>query len=64
MLILTGCSGQPTRFKEVERFNGGHVYVDTETGIGYARMDGSNAMFPIYDKDGEPYRPNGWRDHE
>ena len=63
MILLMGCGQRaPDRFKAVEHFKGGTVYVDTETGIGYANL-GGGAMFPIYDKDGELYRPNGWRDN-
>ena len=52
------------RFKVVERFEGGCIYVDTETGIGYGRLYDSESMFVLYDTDGTIYRPNGWRDYE
>ena len=51
------------RFKVVERFEGGCIWVDTETGIGYGQIyDSDKSLFPLYDTDGELYRPNGWRD--
>lgn len=63
-LLVTGCGHRaPDRFKVVEQFNGGCIYVDTETGIGYAQLYGAGSVFPLYDKDGELYRPNGWRDY-
>lgn len=63
-LLLTGCGQRaPQRFKVVEQFEGGVVWVDTETGIGYAQLYGAGSVFPLYDKDGELYRPNGWRDY-
>ncbi len=49
------------RFEMVERYDDMSVLVDKETGIGYARFAGE--IFPLYDKDGELYRPNGWRDY-
>lgn len=63
-LLLTGCDRAPQRFKVVERFEGGVVWVDTDTGIGYAQLHGAGSVFPLYDKDGEHYRPNGWRDYD
>ena len=64
-LMLTGCGQRaPRRFKVVENFNGGCVYVDTETGIGYGCIYGNSTIFPLYDADGNLYRPNGWRDYE
>ena len=63
-LLLTGCGQRaPQRFKVVEKFEGGVVYVDTETGIGYAQLYGAGSVFPLYDENGEHYRPNGWRDY-
>lgn len=63
-LLVTGCGHRaPDRFKVVEHFQGGVVYVDTDTGIGYAQLYGAGSVFPLYDKDGELYRPNGWRDY-
>jgi hypothetical protein len=47
----------------VEHFQGGVVYVDTDTGIGYAQLYGAGSVFPLYDENGEHYRPNGWRDN-
>ena len=52
------------RFQVVERFEGGCIWVDTETGIGYGQIyDSNRSLFPIYDVDGTLYRPNGWRDN-
>ena len=63
-LLLSGCGNRaPQRFKVVERFTGGCVWVDTETGIAYAQMYGIDGVFPLYDENGEHYRPNGWRDY-
>ena len=63
-LLLTGCGQRaPQRCKVVEKFEGGVVYVDTETGIGYAQLYGAGSVFPLYDENGEHYRPNGWRDY-
>ena len=63
-LLLTGCGHRaPQRFKVVEQFEGGVVWVDTETGIGYAQLYGAGSVFPLYDENGEHYRPNGWRDY-
>ena len=63
-LLLTGCGQRaPQRFKVVEHFNGGVVWVDTETGIAYAQLYGAGSVFPLYDENGEHYRPNGWRDY-
>ena len=61
---MGGCSKTPNRFKVVERFEGGCVYVDRETGIGYARLYDTGDTFPLYDFDGSLYRPNGWRDYD
>lgn len=63
-LMLMGCGNRaPQRFKVVENFNGGCVWVDTETGIAYAQLYGAGSVFPLYDENGEHYRPNGWRDN-
>lgn len=63
-LMMAGCGQRaPDRFKVVEQFNGGCIYVDTETGIGYAQLYGAGSVFPLYDENGEHYRPNGWRDN-
>jgi len=63
-LLVTGCGHRaPDRFKVVEHFQGGVVYVDTDTGIGYAQLYGAGSVFPLYDENGEHYRPNGWRDN-
>ena len=71
--ILIGC-GQPKtdvqkydykRFRIVEQYKDLNVYVDTDTGIAYGALydhGNSRVMFPLYDKDGNLYRPNGWRD--
>lgn len=45
----------------VEFYDDMIVYVDTYTGISYGQYQG--AIFPLYDKDGNLYRPNGWRDY-
>ena len=64
MILLMGCGERaPQRFKVVENFNGGCVWVDTETGIAYAQLYGAGSVFPLYDENGEHYRPNGWRDY-
>ena len=64
MILLMGCGERaPQRFKVVENFNGGCVWVDTETGIAYAQLYGAGSVFPLYDENGENYRPNGWRDY-
>ena len=64
MILLMGCGERaPQRFKVVERFEGGVVWVDTDTGIGYAQLYGAGSVFPLYDENGEHYRPNGWRDY-
>ena len=64
MILLMGCGNRaPQRFKVVENFNGGCVWVDTETGIAYAQLYGAGSVFPLYDENGEHYRPNGWRDY-
>ena len=64
MILLMGCGQRaPQRFKVVEHFQGGVVYVDTDTGIGYAQLYGAGSVFPLYDENGEHYRPNGWRDY-
>ena len=64
MILLMGCGERaPQRFKVVEQFEGGVVWVDTETGIGYAQLYGAGSVFPLYDENGEHYRPNGWRDY-
>ena len=50
------------RFREVEKFGDGSIYVDVDTGLGYFRYkDGS--IFVIYNTEGQIYRPNGWRDY-
>ena len=64
MILLMGCGNRaPQRFRVVENFNGGCVWVDTETGIAYAQLYGAGSVFPLYDVNGEHYRPNGWRDN-
>ena len=64
MILMMGCGNRaPQRFKVVENFNGGCVWVDTETGIAYAQLYGAGSVFPLYDENGEHYRPNGWRDY-
>lgn len=66
-LMMAGCGQRVPdrdRFKVVEHFQGGVVYVDTDTGIGYAQLYGAGSVFPLYDEHGEHYRPNGWRDYE
>jgi hypothetical protein len=50
------------RFREVEKFGDGSIFVDVDTGLGYFKNK-SGGMFPIYNVDGEIYRPNGWRDY-
>ena len=61
--LLNGCSDSENRFKVVERFsNGYYIMVDKETGVGYLNT-GSGGITVMYDKDGEVYRPNGWRDY-
>lgn len=74
-VMVTGCGvqGDPfpvdrnsyDRFRVVETYGDGAVLVDKDSGIGYFRYvySGSFAMFPIYDEDGNLYRPNGWRDY-
>ena len=63
--ILTSCGAKKDpRFRAVEQFEGGVILVDTETGIGYAQIYGAGSVFPLYDENGEHYRPNGWRDSE
>ena len=64
MILMMGCGNRaPQRFKVVENFNGGCVWVDTDTGIAYAQLYGAGSVFPLYDENGEHYRPNGWRDY-
>lgn len=64
MILMMGCGNRaPQRFKVVEQFDGGVVWVDTDTGIGYAQLYGAGSVFPLYDENGEHYRPNGWRDY-
>ena len=72
---ITGCGAQGDpipvdrnsydRFRVVETYGDGVILVDKDSGIGYFRYayGGSIAMFPIYDEDGNLYRPNGWRDY-
>ena len=64
--LLNGCGQEEpedSRFKTVEEFSNGYfVVVDKETGIGYLRFWDSITV--MYDKDGEIYRPNGWRDYD
>ena len=72
---MTGCGAQGhpfpvdrnsyKRFRVVETYGDGAVLVDKDTGIGYFRYwnGGHLATFPLYDQDGELYRPNGWRDY-
>jgi len=66
---IAGCGIEPiekydySRFKKVEQYDDLTVYVDTETGIAYGNMSSyPGSLFPLYDKDGNHYRPNGWRD--
>ena len=63
IMIAVKLTSTPDRFRVVERFPGGCVWVDTETGIGYGEMYESGEVFPMYNADGTPYRPNGWRDN-
>lgn len=58
-ILLNGC-GKNDRFKVVERYGVDEIIVDTETGIGYLHY--GYGISPLYDADGELYRPNGWRD--
>ena len=68
---MSGCSRDYERhdyerFKKVEQYKDLNVYVDTDTGIAYGMLydqTNSRVMFPLYDKDGNLYRPNGWRDY-
>lgn len=62
--VAVKLTATPDRFKVVERFPGGCVWVDTETGIGYGELYESGEVFPMYNADGTPYRPNGWRDND
>lgn len=62
IMIAVKMTATPDRFKVVERFPGGCVWVDTETGIGYGEIYENGEVFPLYEADGTPYRPNGWRD--
>ena len=62
IMIAVKMTATPDRFKVVERFPGGCVWVDTETGIGYGEIYETGDVFPLYEADGTPYRPNGWRD--
>ena len=72
-ILLVGCGNPKTdvqrndyrRFRVVEQYKDLNVYVDTDTGIAYGALydqGNSRVMFPLYDKDGNLYRPNGWRD--
>lgn len=63
IMIAVKMTATPDRFKVVERFPGGCVWVDTETGIGYGEIYETGDVFPLYEADGTPYRPNGWRDY-
>lgn len=66
--ILHGCGrdydgGDYCRMKKVEMYHDMNVYVDKDTGVAYAEMKGKQgAWFPLYDYNGDLYRPNGWRD--
>lgn len=71
MIACAGCGNnqQPAqhnykRMKLVEQYKDLDVYVDTATGIayGYWRSSYDHGLFPLYDAEGEHYRPNGWRD--
>ena len=61
--LLTGCGKQAEnkRFKKVEQYYDCAVFVDTYTGIGYVHY--GYGLCPMYDADGNLYRPNGWRDY-
>ena len=65
--LLVGCGRQgvqvskEARFKVVEEYLDCCILVDKETGIGYCHK--GYAIFPLYDANGELYRPNGWRDY-
>lgn len=67
VLLFVGCGRQGVpvsterRFKVVEEYSDCCILVDKETGIGYCHK--GYAIFPLYDADGELYRPNGWRDY-
>lgn len=60
--LLVGCgSGKGERFAIVERYSDCVIMVDKETGIGYLHY--GYGISPLYDANGELYRPNGWRDY-
>lgn len=61
-VLLVGCGcGKGERFVIVERYSDCSIMVDKETGIGYLHY--GYGMSPLYDANGELYRPNGWRDY-
>ena len=68
IFILTGCSRNDiernsySRFKTVESYKDCVIIVDKDTGIAYFVK--ADKMSPVYDSNGELYRPNGWRDGE
>lgn len=65
IIFLSGCGRSSNRFKYVEKCGDGYfVIVDTETGIAYLKSTNGGGITVMYDKDGEIYRPNGWRDYE
>lgn len=71
VLLFVGCesrgqSPRRERFDVVEEHSDCFIIVDKETGIGYLRYGygSGGGISPLYDADGELYRPNGWRDYE
>lgn len=67
-LQIVGCGSrfdvrEGSRFKVVEKYDDCWIFVDKETGIGYFVMEGQYALTPLYDENGELYRPNGWMDY-
>ena len=64
VLLFVGCGSQSSmrdRFDVVERYSDCCIIVDKETGIGYLHY--GYGISPLYDANGELYRPNGWRDY-
>ena len=66
-VLLSSCSRSPEgrrdekRFVAIEYYKDCTVLTDTYTGISYVMYDG--CICPLYDKEGNLYRANGWRDY-
>lgn len=58
---VCGCDRAPKQYDNRMKYAGGHVWIDTETGVCY--LEGRTAVTVMVEQDGTPYIANGWRDY-